>query len=84
MCRLCEQGDEDDTRFLFGCPKKYAIWHTAITEYFEHKDWSLPAVETLFYLHTSMPEPLIDLTMVFLLSAILVTVWRYNWLTIMD
>lgn len=57
LWRLCQQGDEDDTNFLFGCLKNHPIWQAAHFKYFEPKTGLITTVEPLFYLTSSIPEP---------------------------
>ena len=46
--------------------------------------FSVCATGALICPNTSMPKPLVDLTVVCLLSVVLAMVWRYHWRSIID
>jgi len=84
QCRICNLGTEDDHHFLFACPKKMAIWQPALSKYLAIQNWSPVLMESLFYPKPPVHQPLVDLSAVLLLSAIMAMIWKYHWKTVID
>ena len=84
QCRLCLLQPEDDTHFLFACPKKLAIWKPALSKFLSAQDWTPAMVERLLYPNPPVYQPIINLSAVLVLSAILSMIWRFHWKAIID
>jgi hypothetical protein len=85
QCRVCDlAAEEDDQHFLFSCPKKMAIWQPALSKYLAVQNWTPVLVESLFYPKPPVHQPLVDLSAVLLLSAIMAMIWKHHWKTVID
>ena len=60
------------------------VWQPALSKHLAIQNWTSVAVASLFLPNPPKHQPLVDLSAVLLLSAILASIWKYHWKTIMD
>jgi hypothetical protein len=61
-----------------------AIWQPALSKYLTIQNWTPVLVENLFYPKPPVHQPLVDLSAVLLLSAIMAMIWKHHWKTVID